>query len=78
MKKSITMKDIAEKLDVSSVTVSKALNDKDGVSDELRERIKQVANTMGYRINAAAKSMRDGLSYNIGVIIPEQIGKAHV
>lgn len=72
MKKNVTMRDIAEKLDVSSVTVSKALNDKEGVSDELREKIKQVAKDMGYRINVAAKSMRDGYSYNIGVIIPER------
>src|SRR5690625_7685666 len=66
------MKDIAEKLNVSSVTVSKALNNKDGVSEELRGKIKDVAETMGYRINAAAKAMRDGYSYNIGVIIPER------
>lgn len=72
MKKNITMRDIAERLKVSSVTVSKALNDKDGVSEELRTRIKEVADEMGYRINAAAKSMRDGQSYNIGVIIPER------
>ena len=72
MRKNVTMRDIAEKLEVSSVTVSKALNDKDGVSDDLREKIKKVAESMGYRINSAAKSMRDGYSYNIGVIIPER------
>src|SRR5690625_5049904 len=72
MKKNITLKDIAEKLNVSSVTVSKALNDKEGVSEELREKIKEVAESMGYRMNAAAKSMRYGYSYNIGVIIPER------
>jgi len=72
MKRNVTMRDIAEKLNVSSVTVSKALNDKEGVSEELRERIKEVAEAMGYRINAAAKSMRDGHSYNVGVIIPER------
>jgi len=65
------MKDIAEKLDVSSVTVSKALNDKDGVSDELKQKIKDLANEMGYRMNTLAKSMKEGCSYNIGVIIPE-------
>lgn len=65
------MKDIAEKLGVSSVTVSKALNDKDGVSDELKQRIKDLANEMGYRMNTLAKSMKEGYSYNIGVIIPE-------
>jgi LacI family transcriptional regulator len=72
MKGNITMRDIAEKLGVSSVTVSKALNDKEGVSDELKKRIKQVADEMGYRFNTHAKSMKEGLSYNIGIIIPEQ------
>lgn len=66
------MKDIAEKLNVSSVTVSKALNDKDGVSDELKEKIKSLAEKMGYRYNTMAKSMKDGRSYNICVVIPER------
>ncbi|UOQ48455.1 substrate-binding domain-containing protein [Gracilibacillus caseinilyticus] len=72
MKVNVTMKDIAERLDVSSVTVSKALNDKEGVSDELKEKIKTLADEMGYRYNAVAKSMKDGRSYNICVIIPER------
>ena len=36
-KKSVTMSDIAKAMDISTVTVSKALGDKDGVSDEIRE-----------------------------------------
>ena len=43
-KKSVTMSDIAKAMDISTVTVSKALGDKDGVSEELREKIKQKAN----------------------------------
>nr|WP_245308227.1 LacI family DNA-binding transcriptional regulator [Halalkalibacter urbisdiaboli] len=66
------MRDIADKLGVSSVTVSKALNDKEGVSIELKEKIKEVAKEMGYRFNTAAKSMKEGISYNIGIIIPER------
>lgn len=66
------MRDIAEKLGVSSVTVSKALNDKEGVSEELKLKIKNLASEMGYRYNTAAKSIKEGLSYNIGVIIPER------
>lgn len=66
------MKDIAERLNVSSVTVSKALNDKDGVGEELKQKIKKIADEMGYRFNTVAKSMKEGLSYNIGVIIPER------
>ncbi|MFD1956086.1 substrate-binding domain-containing protein [Paenibacillus thailandensis] len=72
MNKPITMRDIANRIGVSSVTVSKALNDKEGVSDELKEQIKLLAHEMGYRINTAAKSMREGLTYNIGVVIPER------
>lgn len=68
----ITMRDLAEKLGVSTVTVSKALNDKEGVSDELKQKIKQLADEMGYRMNNLAKSMKEGRSYNIGVIIPER------
>lgn len=72
MKSNVTMRDIAERLGVSSVTISKALNDKEGVSEELKEKIKVVAEEMGYRFNTHAKSMKEGLSYNLGIIIPER------
>lgn len=72
LKNKVTMKDIANRLGVSSVTISKALNDKEGVSEELKEKIKKVANEMGYRYNTLAKSMKEGLSYNIGVIVAER------
>lgn len=72
MKSNVTMRDIADRLGVSSVTVSKALNNKEGVSDELKDKIKKIAQEMGYRINSSAKAMKEGLTYNIGVIIPER------
>ncbi|WP_078579151.1 substrate-binding domain-containing protein [Salipaludibacillus agaradhaerens] len=71
MRNNVTMRDIADKIGVSSVTVSKALNDKEGVSEELRKKIQSLAEELGYRFNSTAKSMKEGLSYNIGVIIPE-------
>lgn len=37
----VTMRDIAEKLGVSIVSVSKALTGKEGVSEELREKDKK-------------------------------------
>ncbi|WP_438431642.1 substrate-binding domain-containing protein [Gorillibacterium sp. sgz500922] len=72
MKANVTMRDIAERLGISSVTVSKALGDREGVSEELKEKIKQVAAEMGYRMNMAAKSMREGYTYNIGVVVSER------
>ncbi len=67
MGKSVTLKDIADKIGVSVVTVSKALAGKEGVSEELREKIKELASEMGYR---ALSSMKDtNKSGNIGVLI---------
>ncbi|WP_243140829.1 LacI family DNA-binding transcriptional regulator [Candidatus Galacturonibacter soehngenii] len=72
MGKSITMRDIAKALEVSTVTVSKALSDKEGVSDEVRAKIKQKAQEMGYRYNSLAKAMKEGSSYNIGILVSEK------
>lgn len=72
MGKKITMRDIASELQVSTVTVSKALSDREGVSDEVRNRIKQKAEEMGYRYHSLAKSMKEGISYNVGVVVAER------
>ncbi|NLK21964.1 MAG: substrate-binding domain-containing protein [Epulopiscium sp.] len=77
MKKNITMKDIAKRLNVSNVTVSKALNNKEGVSEELRNKIVALAEEMGYRYNTMAKGMKEGYSYNIGVLIAERFIGEH-
>lgn len=68
-KKAVTMSDIAKAMNVSTVTVSKALGDRDGVSAELREMIKQKATEMGYRVHAGTHGAKDGLTYNIGIIV---------
>ena len=70
--KNVTMKDIAAKLDISTVTVSKALSDKDGVSEELRQKIKIVAEELGYLYNSLVKGMKEGKSYNVGIIIADR------
>ena len=72
MKKSVTMSDIAERLEVSTVTVSKALSGQKGVSEEMREKIKELAEEMGYRMPAGAKSQAARKSLNIGVLISER------
>ena len=69
VKKAVTMSDIAKVMNVSTVTVSKALGDRDGVSEELRERIKQKATEMGYRMHTGGRGGHDGLSYNIGIVV---------
>ena len=44
----VTMRDIAEKLNISINAVSIALNDKPGVSDQMRLLILRTADEMGY------------------------------
>ena len=49
-KKKVRLSDIAERLNVSTVTVSKALENKEGVGDDLRKQIKEIAEEMGYSV----------------------------
>ena len=70
--KKVTMSDIAKEMGLSTVSVSKALSGKEGVSQEVREQIKRKAEEMGYRYNSIAQNMKEGVSYNIGVVVPER------
>lgn len=72
MAKAVKLADIAEKVGVSTVTVSKALSDQKGVSEEMRERIKKLAVELGYKQPSVVR--RENIkkqSYNIGVLIQE-------
>ncbi len=68
-----TIKDIAKELNVSSSTVSRALKDYPGISDETKRKVKEVADKLNYRPNAIALSLRKSRSFTIGVIIPEVV-----
>lgn len=70
MAKTVKMSDIAERLNVSTVTVSKALSDQKGVSDEMRNKIKKLAVELGYQ-KPIAKQEDRSRSFNVGVIVPE-------
>ena len=72
MAKSVRLRDIAEKVGVSTVTVSKALSGQKGMSDALRERIHSLASEMGYVPSISRKADSSKKSYTIGVIISEQ------
>ena len=71
-RKNVKMKDIATAIGVSTVTVSKALANKEGVSDELRQKIKDKASELGYVYNPIPKSMLDGKVNNIGILVSKK------
>lgn len=74
MAKAVKMADIAEIMGVSTVTVSKALSDQKGVSEELRIKIKKKAQEMGYRTVSSLNQERakKNVSYTIGVIVADR------
>ena len=69
MKKPCTLIDIAKACNTSNVTVSKALSGKSGVSNELREKIKTIAEEMGYISNRSSAVKNNRI---VGVLIPEK------
>lgn len=71
MKKDVRLADIAERLNISTVTVSNALANQKGVSDELREKIKQTAAEMGYQPKGSTGQAAKEI-LNLGVIISEK------
>lgn len=68
---STRLKDISERMNISINTVSRALNDKSGVSEETREEIKKMANEMDYQPNVVAQNLRANRTMTIGVIIDD-------
>lgn len=69
-KKKVRLSDIAKKLNISTVTVSKALANKDGVGDDLRKQIKDLANEMGYKSKNNSGFSNGKITGNIGILIP--------
>lgn len=69
MAKEVKLSDIAKKLGVSTVSVSKALSGQKGVSEQTRMEIKKLASDMGYVSPSAARLMAEKKSHNIGVLV---------
>jgi LacI family transcriptional regulator len=69
--KHITLNDIAQRLNVSSVTVSKALRGHPDISKETTKLVKKVANELGYSPNFMARNLSARKSNTIGVVVPK-------
>lgn len=69
--KQITMADIAKEMNVSKATVSRALNGKSEISDELRKQIIAKCHEMGYAINYNAKALSSKRKQIIGILVNE-------
>lgn len=66
-----TIVDIAKKLKLSPMTVSRALTGNREVSDRTRQKVLRTASALGYRPNRWARSLVTRRSSIIGVVIPD-------
>lgn len=69
--KPVTLKQIAEQLNISVTTVSKALKDYPDISKKTKGLVKELAKTLNYKPNSFAVNLRNKESKTIGLIIPE-------
>lgn len=60
--------DVAKLAGVSQKTVSRVLNDEPYVSGEVRRRVLEAAEQLGYRLNGAARALASGRTRSIGVV----------
>jgi len=67
----ITLADIATRLRVSKVTISKALRDHPDISSATKERVREVAKELGYFPNYFARNLSSQKSGAIGVLVPK-------
>ncbi|MFB0956126.1 MAG: LacI family DNA-binding transcriptional regulator, partial [Alistipes putredinis] len=69
-KRPLRIKDIAEILQISVSTVSRALRDTYDVNPETKEKVLALANQLKYKPNFNAAALASGNTKNIGVVIP--------
>ena len=69
----VSLKDLADQLNVSIATVSRALRGSHEVGEEMREKVKALAKKLNYRPNPFAQSLRKEAPHIIGVVVPNLV-----
>ncbi|MGZ3755096.1 MAG: LacI family DNA-binding transcriptional regulator [Mucilaginibacter sp.] len=69
-KKRTTIYDIAEKLNITASSVSRALNNRSHVNSATKELILKTAAELNYKRNVLASNLRMGKTKTIGVVVP--------
>ncbi len=68
-KKNVSLKDIAEALNLSTDAVSKALRDSDQISEDTKKLVREKSKEMGYVKNISALALKTGKTSNILIYI---------
>ena len=69
-----TIRDVAERAGVSIATVSRVLNDRADVSLETRERVREVARSVGYTADPSARALVTQRTQLVAVVVGDNAG----
>jgi LacI family transcriptional regulator len=69
----VRLKDIAQDLNISVVTVSKVLRKHPDIGPETRQRVLQRIKELNYRPNLAARALVTGRTHTIGLVVPDLV-----
>ena len=67
-----SIKDVARECGVSVATVSKALNGHSDISRATKEKVREIADKLGYMPNSAARALKTNRTYNLGVLFVDE------
>lgn len=67
----MTIQDVARAAGVSPMTVSNVLNERGSVAPTTRAKVLDTIDALGYRVNVAARNLRQGRTGTIGLALPE-------
>ena len=71
----VTIRDVARASGFSVATVSRVLNGSGPVKDETRRRVREVATSLRFSPNVAARSLSTSRTHTIGVLLPDLHGE---
>jgi LacI family transcriptional regulator len=69
----VRLKDIAQDLNISVVTVSKVLRKHPDIGPETRQKVLQRIKELNYRPNLAARALVTGRTHAIGLVVPDLV-----
>jgi LacI family transcriptional regulator len=70
-KKRVTISDVARMADVSTMTVSRVINNKASISPQTRSRVLDVIDKLGYQPSHIAQSLTNDRTYTLGITVSD-------
>jgi LacI family transcriptional regulator len=67
----VTIKDVAELAGVGIATVSRAINNSEGISSKTREKVMQAIEELGFVPNTSAQSLKIRQTHQIALVVPD-------